>query len=237
MADFETTARVVLQKLCGGARLRRCGAVYLVYGTRSHKQTYATPFVAAMTAHGWLAEEDGAFVITEAGRSWLAEDGTGPVLETRLVKDARGHDCFVVANAAESPLALLRRRGQVAAVQFEAGERLRRDFTFARLGQRMTGTYDAPIVRGGRRGDVAETALAARQRFNHALAAVGPGLSDLLFDVCCFLKPIETCERERQWPRATVRVVLCIALDCLAAHYGMRPARRAQMRSWKEGSP
>jgi hypothetical protein len=68
-----------------------------------------------------------------------------------------------------------------------------------------------------------------------------PGLSDLLIDVCCYLNGLESIETAQGWPRRSAKVVLQLALDRLAAHYGMRiPSRyRGKVRSWhaEEASP
>jgi len=74
--------------------------------------------------------------------------------------------------------------------------------------------------------------LAAKQRFARALSTVGPGLSDLLFEVCCHLTGLEAMESANGWPRRSGKVVLQIALDRLAAHYGLSLPRRGRLRSW-----
>ncbi|HVV93609.1 MAG TPA: DUF6456 domain-containing protein [Hyphomicrobiales bacterium] len=126
--------------------------------------------------------------------------------------------------AIESPLEWLHRRRLVGAAAFAAGERLRQDFTFGQLMPRTTTNWELTTGRdrhaGGRPGDLADGALAARQRFGHALEAVGPELHGILVDVCCFLKRLEQVEQERRWPVRSAKVVLTLALDRLARHYG-----------------
>jgi hypothetical protein len=80
---------------------------------------------------------------------------------------------------------------------------------------------------------ISDIAMAARQRFNKALGAAGPALSDLLFDVCCHLASLEQVEDARGWARRSARVVLKIALDRLATHYGFDAVnKRGEIRSW-----
>jgi hypothetical protein len=147
----------------------------------------------------------------------------------------------VIVDETESPLAwLARRRGRdgralIEPHQLQAGERLRADFTRAHLMPRTTSNWSSPLSSGGGNGQAAvftETMIAARQRVHHALDAVGPEFAGLLLDICCFLKGLEDIERERAWPARSGKVVLQLALDRLARHYGdaaQDKARRARM--------
>lgn len=145
----------------------------------------------------------------------------------------------VAVDLDESPLAWLARRKLVDPVAFEAGERLRRDVTVAQTLPRVTADWGGVAARGGgaAREHITEVALAARQRVDKALSAVGPEFSGLLLDVCGFLKGLETIEAERGWPRRSGKVVLALALARLARHYGLcaearGPARGKGLRHW-----
>ena len=89
---------------------------------------------------------------------------------------------------------------------------------------------------GGNDGlNLSERALAARERVHAALAHVGPGLDEILLEVCCLSRGLEAAERRLGWPRRSARLVLRMALSRLAEHYGLtevpeRPRRR--LLSW-----
>lgn len=129
----------------------------------------------------------------------------------------------VTVNLAESPLAWLMRRSMVTPAQFEAGERLRHDFMRAGQAPRITMRWDpAPGGRSGPGGlDPTTAMLSARQRFDAAVAAAGPGLGDVLWRVVCLGEGLETAERELGWPNRAGKLVLKLALDRLVAHYGI----------------
>lgn len=151
----------------------------------------------------------------------------------------------VLVDEAESPLGwLARRKGRDGApflqpAQVEAGERFRRDVEIAQIRQRVTSDWSG-AAGSGRRGpqdlNVSDLAIAARQRLGRAAEAVGAELNGLLVDVCGLQKGLELVERERGWPQRSAKVVLKIALDRLAAHYGLASAaqgpERARLRNW-----
>jgi len=150
----------------------------------------------------------------------------------------------VTVNDGESPLAwLARRKGRdgramIDGSQFVAGEKLRADFTRGHLAPRVTSSWSG-VARGkncggGDAGTMTDAVIAARQRVRLALEACGPELSGVLMDVCCFLRGLEDVERERGWPARSAKVVLQLALDRLARHYGleMRPRESAHVRTW-----
>lgn len=163
----------------------------------------------------------------------------------RNIETAHGRK-DVLIDEAESPLAwLARRRGRdgaplISPHQFLAGERLRADFTRAQMMPRTTSNWSNPMpargAGGGGGGNFTDVMIASRQRVRHALEAVGPEFSGLLQDVCCFLKGLEDVERERAWPARSAKVVLQLALDRLARHYGLaaqaKGRNRAPVRTW-----
>jgi hypothetical protein len=154
-------------------------------------------------------------------------------------------------NEAESPLGWLRSRRDkhgeplISESQYDAGERLRADFTVAQMSSRVTLSWETCVAPGshGRasRGpdslDISERTLAAKQRFMQALDAVGPEMSGILVDVCCLSRGLEAAERGLGWPQRSGKLVLQIALTQLARHYGLIRAptdatRPAQVRHW-----
>ena len=130
----------------------------------------------------------------------------------------------VTVNVAESPLGWLKARGLVDARQFEAGERLRGDYEIASLAPRVTMRW-VPRVDGSGSGDAPDPVMAqiaGKRRFDAAVDAVGPGLNDVLWRVVCAGEKLPMAEKALGWPARAGRVVLSLALDRLAGHYGLR---------------
>jgi hypothetical protein len=152
----------------------------------------------------------------------IAAEPMNRLLATRRLSPSDAIDrVAVTVNLAESPLAWLVRRGMVSTRQFEASERLRGDFMRAGQAPRVTMRWDpAPGGRSAGGGmDPMTSQLSARQRFDAAVAAVGPGLSDVLWRVICLGEGLETAERALQWPNRSGKLVLLLALDRLVTHY------------------
>lgn len=188
--------------------------------------------------------------ITEAGIAYVkrserndyAEQHRQNKAETITISQVK-HE--VIKNLKESPLSALfhqktNREPWLNASQFDAGERLRADFEFSQLSPRITSSWD-PTARmskesssGESAGSLSDRVLDARQRLNNAIEAVGPELSTILLDVCCFLKGMEQIERERQWPRRSAKLLLRSALSALARHYDPHQfkSQNAGIRQW-----
>ena len=129
----------------------------------------------------------------------------------------------VTVNLAESPLGWLRARDMIDARQFEAGERLRADYEMAALAPSVTMRWTPRVDGGGgERLDPASAQISAKRRFDLAVGAVGPGLNDVLWRVVCAGEGLPVAEKALGWPVRAGRVVLTLALDRLAGHYGLQ---------------
>lgn len=129
----------------------------------------------------------------------------------------------VTVNLRESPLAWLAARGLVTARQLEAGERLRADYERAELAPSVTMNWGVARVDGGGGSiDPTTAQLDSKRRFDAAMNAVGSGLSDVLWRVVCAGEGLPEAEKALGWPVRAGRVVLTLALDRLASHYGLR---------------
>lgn len=130
----------------------------------------------------------------------------------------------VTINLAESPLGWLLARGLVSERQFAAGEQLRSDWERAQIAPSVTMKWDAPPTARVARGapelnDPTSAQLAAKRRFEAAVEAAGPGLSDVLWRVVCAGEGMRDAERALGWPARAGKLVLGLALDRLAQFY------------------
>lgn len=136
---------------------------------------------------------------------------------TREPARARGRS--VTVNVAESPLSWLAARGLVDARQVEAGERLRADYERASLAPSVTMRWTPRVDGGGAGADPDTAQLAAKRRFDAAVAGLGRGLADVAWRVICAGEALPAAEKALGWPTRSGRVILALALDRLADHY------------------
>ncbi|GAB1581377.1 DUF6456 domain-containing protein [Phyllobacterium phragmitis] len=211
------------------------------YGTISARLSH----LRLMQQAGLIARDGETVMLTEQGRAFVHGNSAAPVCGRDLEDiqlEVDGETRLVAFNHAESPLGqLCRRKGAdgkpfLTAEEFAAGERLRSDFTRGNLMPRIGANWEASVAgrnrtSGSGAAELTDAALAARLRVEKALDAVGPELSGVLIDVCCFLKGLEAVERERRWPARSAKLLLKAALGVLDRHYrpqggAAKPGRR-----------
>lgn len=249
-AEFGKTGTIDVFALRKGVSLRIAGSTYevaemlvrndlAIWKARGASGRRYLEITDAGIAHFRRAEAGGGAAGFAAQHRSL-EQASVTVHDTRMQ---------VAVDASESPLAwLASRKGPdgktlIDPVQLEAWERLRRDLEIAQIMPRITANWSGGST-GTRTGDsgqhISDMMIAARQRVNNALDAVGSDCAGILVDVCGFLKGLAAIEFERSWPRRSAKVVLGIALSALARHYGLehRAVGRdsaARLRQW--GTP
>lgn len=150
-------------------------------------------------------------------------------VERDVVSDGRGDASSrsVTVNVTESPLGWLFARKFITRREYEAGERLRCDWERAQLSERVTMSWDAAPVARGRGGaagqpDLSGSQIDAKRRFDSAIAAAGPGLTDILWRIVCAGEGMRDAETALGWPARSGRLVLTFALDRVADHYAIR---------------
>lgn len=127
----------------------------------------------------------------------------------------------VTVNLAESPIGWLHAHGHLTQRLFEAGERLRADYERACIGPVVTMRWD-PVRLSGSRGPglhPTESQIAARARFDGALAMAGSGLADILWRVVCACETLPHAEKALVWPARSGKLVLRFALERVADFY------------------
>ncbi|MEM9224504.1 MAG: DUF6456 domain-containing protein [Pseudomonadota bacterium] len=224
------------------ARLDEDGGLTLAAGGSELQVSHI--IVSAMVSEGLLLRFSDHVRRSKEGRAYLrralasaSEEPFGEQHRVRTVRRIKDGDEELSAsvNAAENPLSWLAlRKGKngkplVDETQLAAGMRLFQDHERGHHRDRVTQSWDASGVRSSARRDrlsASEAACAARKRVEGALNAVGPGLAEILVAVCCEECGLEAAEKRFGWPLRSGKVVLRLALDRLASHYGI--ARRAK---------
>lgn len=205
--------------------------------------------IQLLERRGLVRIELGEIGLTAEGeatvRRGASDTGDRFQAQHRNIEIGDGRDGETLAiNLNESPLGQIAKRKDkqgkhfLSEMEVRAGERLRSDYTRGQIMPRLGANWEAGVSSGRRDGaggaaELTEAALAARMRVEKAIAAVGPELSGVLLDVCCFLKGLEVVETERLWPARSAKIVLKAALGALSRHY--EPPRKrpdGQIQHW-----
>ena len=235
---------------------------WTIISAKSTKKSALKPtcsrLVEGMTKAGWLVRDPGgALRLGAAGVEYLLKNTSNErfvdqhqIRQSRMIKNDRGLCVPVMLNETENPLGWMRARkdksGQplLSEVQFEAGEKIRKDFTLSQMSPRVTASWEFSAPSGHRRSargegamETSERAMAAKQRLFAALDFLGPEMSSVVFEVCCMASGLEAAERQLRWPRRSAKLVLQIALGKLSQHYGMvqtdpGSGRASLVRKW-----
>lgn len=209
--------------------LDRVGEVWLVRVGADRRRRPLLRLDAAQVQS--VRREPGLLPRAEGGW-WLAgagmEAAPGRWLDRQRRVGPEGRNVQVSVNRGESPIAWLARRkgsdGQpfLSGLEITAAERLREDFEAAAMTGRVTMDWTAlPRDRTPRSPGSVPPANLARRRVRQALRAVGPGLSEILEEVCLNGSALQAAERALGLPSRTGKVRLKLALERLARHYRM----------------
>lgn len=128
----------------------------------------------------------------------------------------------VSLNVTESPLGWLLHRKHITPEQFDAGEALRKDFELSGMSPKVTRDYARTVRSSKSSGSEPYVRnLDAKKRFQSAIDAAGREFEDVLVRIVCCLDGLADFEKEQGWPVRSGKVVLGLALNRLARHYGL----------------
>ena len=206
---------------------------------REKQYRFGQNLISLMEEQKLIAIDSTKLMITNNGVSYLKQS----LSPDALLAPAKNQLKFVEVmvnnqlqqaqiNTCESPLMRLFTRKTksgttyISMEEFQAGERLRADFERGQLQPKISASLQGSIGSSGRSGfgdisNIADFALDARARVGEAIENLGPELSGVTLDICCFLKGLECVERERRWPPRSAKLMLKTALSLLAKHYGI----------------
>lgn len=197
-------------------------------GKHDHRtRTYPASVVQHAISRGWLVEQGGRWRLSEEGALTLRRG----LASVEMPRTAAAVSPAPPIRPAHTPRATRSRRIAILlGHQAEAAQRLEADFLAAQMVPRTTSNWDrlgSGVVDAGSRHpsglgvEVSHRTASAQDRVRRALTDAGPEFAGLLLDLCCFDEGIEIVERKRGWPQRTAKVVLGLALDRLARHYGI----------------
>lgn len=238
--------KTVILFLQSGSKISKSpneGHLCLRFGT----QTLDVPLavLSDLAVAGLIVRNAQQIVLSPAGQELAVQLRQRPELELHDLQTVPGAAPeMVLRNLDESPLMALQSGARTGGrpffsqSEFDAGERIRSDFTRAMLLPRTSANWTASVSVGRRAGEsngvetLTNSAVAARQRFDAALSGLGMDLSGVVADICCFLKGFEQVEMERKWPKRSAKFMLKAGLAVLSLHYWPQAPQSQKMRRW-----
>ena len=200
-----------------------------------------SPVARSLVGSGAVKIDKDQVFVTKAGRAYIKralslQDGfqTQHRQEQSQTRHINGVYKTVRINLKESPLLWLSsrkdRKGRpfIEAHQLAAGERLRADYERAECAvvgasdwERLTFGAVQKNTTQPRGLLMMEAMVDAKKRVRFAIDVVGPELGSVLLDVCCYHLGLEETERKNALPKRSGKVILRMALNQLARHYGL----------------
>jgi hypothetical protein len=214
--------------------------VVLRHGEKTMSLT--TVQITLLVTKGLITRQNSKLILTDAGHNLMPANHSNRDHQITLVEND-----LTAVNKDESPLSTLANRKLADGTsflqlnEFEAGERIRVDFTHSMLMPRTSANWQTSVSGGKRSGgangveEITHAAISARNRLDNALQCLGRDLAGVVTDICCYLKGFEQVEMERKWPKRSAKFMLKAALATLALHYNP-PAKRDD-RQHKWGAP
>jgi len=211
---------------------------------RGRMHHFSCTFVADLLKQKYITTHEQRICISDLGLQWLEQEMGLSACSADLsvastgVRIKQKQSRQPEYNVSESPLTRLyaRRtatgRSYISDTQFEAGERFRKDFECGRLQPNISANYHRAMAGSSKTAgsagahEISDFALDARKRVTRAIEALGPDLSGVAVDICCFLKGLELVESERRWPPRSAKLMLRTALSTLSRHYGISRSER-----------
>lgn len=238
--DFGAIDSFVSALISGGVGIRKSDRYAIVAGA----QTAPAGAIIDLISSGALSGGGNMCRANKQTPGWLRRARLGPNGFSQQHQLVTADALQRQVNVAESPLTRLAVTSKTSKAfldshHVEAGERVRRLVERAQLQPRITLSYSSTLrsVSAGNIGaDISDMAADARRELALIHRELTPDCAGIVIDVCGFLKGLQQVELERGWPRRSAKLVLRIALDQVAHHYGLGPFAQgrvsARRQSW-----
>ena len=208
--------------------------------SRVNKDDKNIVFVPMLVLQEWsrldLISENpsGGWIVTETGIANLRRMAGGFQAQHQIqIRHKNDEGVVTIRNASETALDwLVNRKGgrfTLTKEELDAAYRLRDDYERAHMTSRLTMDWTQAGYEGekgqrraGGHEVLPNSALDARKRVSKALNYVGPILSDMLVEICCYQSGLQESEERLGVPARSAKLLLKSGLARLSVHYGFQ---------------